>query len=131
MVLNVTAPSNMLPTRVGEPKTWYGVPTNSADAFELAMRSEVPELFVNSPDLLHHMTTMVSPHRLQAYGVPVYRLDQMVGEFVVTFPRAFHAGFNQGFNFAEAVNFCPPDWVSIFKASSLTNFVGFTFVPLF
>uniref|UniRef100_A0AA85KJM0 [histone H3]-trimethyl-L-lysine(4) demethylase n=1 Tax=Trichobilharzia regenti TaxID=157069 RepID=A0AA85KJM0_TRIRE len=95
---------------MGEPKTWYGVPTNSADAFELAMRSEVPELFVNSPDLLHHMTTMVSPHRLQAYGVPVYRLDQMVGEFVVTFPRAFHAGFNQGFNFAEAVNFCPPDW---------------------
>lgn len=97
----------------GEPKTWYGVPTNYADAFELAMRSEVPELFVNSPDLLHHMTTMVSPSRLQAHGVPVYRTDQMVGEFVVTFPRAFHAGFNQGFNFAEAVNFCPADWVNI------------------
>uniref|UniRef100_A0A094ZW49 [histone H3]-trimethyl-L-lysine(4) demethylase n=1 Tax=Schistosoma haematobium TaxID=6185 RepID=A0A094ZW49_SCHHA len=96
---------------MGEPKTWYGVPTNYADAFELAMRSEVPELFVNSPDLLHHMTTMVSPSRLQAHGVPVYRTDQMVGEFVVTFPRAFHAGFNQGFNFAEAVNFCPADWL--------------------
>ncbi|CAH8526116.1 unnamed protein product [Schistosoma mattheei] len=96
---------------MGEPKTWYGVPTNYADAFELAMRSEVPELFVNSPDLLHHMTTMVSPSRIQAHGVPVYRTDQMVGEFVVTFPRAFHAGFNQGFNFAEAVNFCPADWL--------------------
>ncbi|TGZ70784.1 hypothetical protein CRM22_003003 [Opisthorchis felineus] len=94
----------------GSPKTWYGVPTASADAFEAAMRTEVPELFESSPDLLHHMTTMLPPDRLTAHGVPVYKLDQCAGEFVVTFPRAYHAGFNQGFNFAEAVNFCPADW---------------------
>ncbi|OON14580.1 JmjC domain protein, partial [Opisthorchis viverrini] len=74
------------------------------------MRAEVPELFESSPDLLHHMTTMLPPDRLTAHGVPVYKLDQCAGEFVVTFPRAYHAGFNQGFNFAEAVNFCPADW---------------------
>ncbi|GAA53458.1 lysine-specific demethylase 5B [Clonorchis sinensis] len=94
----------------GSPKTWYGVPTASADAFEAAMRTEVPELFESSPDLLHHMTTMLPPDRLTAHGVPVYKLNQCAGEFVVTFPRAYHAGFNQGFNFAEAVNFCPADW---------------------
>lgn len=44
-------------------------------------------------------------------GVPIVRTDQHAGEFVITFPRSYHAGFNQGYNFAEAVNFAPPDWV--------------------
>ena len=48
-------------------------------------------------------------------GVPVYRMDQKAGEFIVTFPRAYHAGFNQGYNFAEAVNFAPADWVSFLE----------------
>ncbi|KAK4474043.1 hypothetical protein MN116_003355 [Schistosoma mekongi] len=100
----------------GEPKTWYGVSRLHADDFERAIKKHASELFDQAPDLLHHITTNVNPNILQAEGVPIYRTDQHCGEFVVTFPRAYHAGFNQGFNFAEAVNICLPDWLPIGRA---------------
>ncbi|RVE52903.1 hypothetical protein evm_002380 [Chilo suppressalis] len=97
----------------GEPKTWYGVPSSKAEQFEAAMKAEAPELFQLQPDLLHQLVTILNPNVLMKAGVPVYRTDQHAGEFVITFPRAYHAGFNQGYNFAEAVNFTPADWLKM------------------
>lgn len=97
----------------GEPKTWYGVPGGEAVKFENAMRSAAPELFAAQPDLLHQLVTIMNPNILMKAGVNIVRTNQHAGEFVITFPRSYHAGFNQGYNFAEAVNFCPPDWLSI------------------
>ncbi|KAI1314367.1 hypothetical protein EDD11_002232 [Mortierella claussenii] len=94
----------------GDTKTWYGIPASDAVKFEETMRESVPELFEQQPDLLFQLVTMLSPGRLVKNGVKVVAVDQRPGQFVVTFPQAYHAGFNQGFNFAEAVNFAPPDW---------------------
>lgn len=69
----------------------------------------VPELFKLHPDLLTRIVTMIhpgsqdvqrphltAPDDLKSHGVPVTKLYQQPGEFVITCPRAYHAGFNQG-----------------------------------
>ncbi|KAI5298512.1 hypothetical protein KEM55_003304, partial [Ascosphaera atra] len=94
----------------GATKTWYGVPGEQTEAFEEAMRQHVPELFETQPDLLFQLVTLLPPDRLRKAGVDVYAIDQRAGQFVITFPRAYHGGFNHGFNFNEAVNFAPTDW---------------------
>ncbi|XP_063933743.1 lysine-specific demethylase 5C-like [Zophobas morio] len=95
----------------GDKKIWYGVPGHEGGNFETVARKLMPALFEEQPDLLCHLTTMIHPNVLMQQGIPVYRIEQNPGEFVITFPRAYHAGFNQGFNFAEAVNFTPADWI--------------------
>ncbi|CAB1336535.1 unnamed protein product [Coregonus sp. 'balchen'] len=97
----------------GEPKTWYGAPGFAAEKLEAVMKKLAPELFQIQPDLLHQLVTIMNPNTLMSYGVPIYRTNQCAGEFVITFPRAYHSGFNQGFNFAEAVNFCTVDWMAL------------------
>ncbi|XP_024398635.1 putative lysine-specific demethylase JMJ16 isoform X2 [Physcomitrium patens] len=95
----------------GAPKIWYGVPGSAADKLEAAMKKHLPDLFSEQPDLLHKLVTQLSPSFLKPEGVPVYRLVQQPGDFVITFPNAYHSGFNAGFNVAEAVNVAPVDWL--------------------
>ncbi|PTB69367.1 PLU-1-domain-containing protein [Trichoderma citrinoviride] len=95
---------------LGATKTWYGIPGEDAEKFEQAMKEAVPELFETQPDLLFQLVTLLTPEQLKKAGVRVYALDQRAGQFVITFPQAYHAGFNHGFNFNEAVNFAPCDW---------------------
>lgn len=75
------------------------------------MKEAAPELFEQQPDLLFQLVTLMSPGRLKRHGCRVYCADQRPNEFVITFPRAYHSGFNHGFNFNEAVNFALPDWI--------------------
>ncbi|KAF9814375.1 hypothetical protein IEO21_05109 [Rhodonia placenta] len=95
----------------GETKTWYSIPGADADKFEAAIRREAPDLFEVQPDLLFQLVTLMNPNRIRDAGVDVYACNQRAGEFVITFPKAYHAGFNHGLNFNEAVNFALPDWL--------------------
>ncbi|RKP37400.1 JmjC domain, hydroxylase-domain-containing protein, partial [Dimargaris cristalligena] len=114
----------------GDTKTWYGIPGAAADQFERAIQRAVPELFEQQPDLLFQLVTMLSPGTLRQSGVDVYALDQRPGQFVVTFPKSYHAGFNHGFNFAEAVNFATPDWVP-FGLDSVRRYQEYQRLPVF
>ncbi|RZR83942.1 hypothetical protein BHM03_00010666, partial [Ensete ventricosum] len=66
------------------------------------MRKTLPDLFEAQPDLLFQLVTMLNPSILLEKGVPVYSVLQRCtplqepGNFVITFPRSFHGGFNFG-----------------------------------
>uniref|UniRef100_A0A2N9EJJ9 JmjC domain-containing protein n=1 Tax=Fagus sylvatica TaxID=28930 RepID=A0A2N9EJJ9_FAGSY len=101
----------------GAPKTWYGVPGHAALQFERVVHDNVYSrdiLSANEEDnvfeIIQEKTTMFPPSILLQHNVPVYKAVQMPGEFVITFPRAYHAGFSHGFNCGEAVNFATGDW---------------------
>ena len=91
----------------GAPKQWYGVPgtKHDADGVEQVFKKFLSIKMRDVPDLLHHITTSFSPRLLQNEGVRVCKILQNEGEFVITFPRAFHGGFSFGPNVGEAVNF--------------------------
>lgn len=80
----------------GEAKTWYGIPGDDAELFEAAIKGEAPDLFQAQPDLLFQLVTLMNPRRLTEAGVRVFACNQRAGEFVITFPKAYHAGFNHG-----------------------------------
>lgn len=57
---------------------------------------EAPELFEQQPGLLYQLVTMMNPGRLKDMGVDVFACNQRPNEFVITFPKAYHCGFNHG-----------------------------------
>lgn len=59
---------------------------------------------------------MVNPYVLKKLcpEIRINKVKQCEGEFIITFPSAYHSGFNWGFNIAEAVNFGVNSWLSVF-----------------
>ncbi|TKY67763.1 Lysine-specific demethylase JMJ706 [Spatholobus suberectus] len=109
----------------GANKIWYGVPAHAASQFENVVLNHVYCNKILSKhgedgafELLAHKTTMFPPIILLQNDVAVYKVVQKAGEFVITFPRAYHAGFSNGFNCGEAVNFAIGDWFPLGAAAS-------------
>ncbi|GAB2289426.1 hypothetical protein Dimus_023735 [Dionaea muscipula] len=107
---------------MGAGKTWYGVPRDAALAFEEVIRvhgygDEINPLVTFA--MLGEKTTVMSPEVLIKAGVPCCRLVQNAGEFVVTFPRAYHSGFSHGFNCGEASNIATPEWLRFAKDAAI------------
>lgn len=87
----------------GASKTWYGIPGHAAPAFERVVGKHVYKNEILSGegedeafDVLLGKTTMFPPSILLEHDVPVYKAVQNPGDFVITFPRSYHAGFSHG-----------------------------------
>lgn len=99
----------------GAPKQWYSVNQEDEAKFYQIMADTFPEDHKACKEFLRHKTFLVSPQLLERHGLTVNRLHHYQGEFVITFPYGYHAGYNLGYNCAESVNFATPQWVPIGK----------------
>jgi hypothetical protein len=97
----------------GAPKQWYCIRPENSTRFECIAQGIFSSDYKVCPQFLRHKTYLLSPSKLATDGVPVNRLVQHEGEFVLTFPFAYHSGYNLGFNCAESINFALDDWIPI------------------
>lgn len=104
----------------GSPKIWYIIDTDSADDFEAFAKKCYPDKFEKCSEYLRHKNTLIHPAVLLKNGIKVRKIYQKEGEFVIPRAAGYHAGFNSGYNIAEAVNFALFNWVE-----NLSNKVKF------
>lgn len=96
----------------GAGKIWYSISPEHRDKFEKVANKKFKDLRKEDPNFLLNINSMISPDYLTKNGVPVTSTHQKPGEFILTFPAGYHAGFSLGFNAAEAVNFTAPTWLA-------------------
>ncbi|KAJ1301874.1 hypothetical protein OPQ81_000714 [Rhizoctonia solani] len=108
----------------GAPKYWYAIPSQRADAFEAAMRHHFPTEAAECPQFMRHKSFLASPAILAEADCRPNTLVQHQGEFVITYPRGYHAGFNVGFNCAESVNFALESWIELGRRAQYCKCVG-------
>ncbi|TID17610.1 hypothetical protein CANINC_003976 [Pichia inconspicua] len=101
-------------SHLGAPKKWYGIPAHDSFKFEEIINKIAPEYEAKQKDLMHQLVSMVSPDEVRHKSdgeVRIFETVQHAGEFIITFPKVYHSGFNFGFNVNEAVNFTLPLWI--------------------
>ncbi|PCH34711.1 hypothetical protein WOLCODRAFT_106433 [Wolfiporia cocos MD-104 SS10] len=110
----------------GAPKFWYAIPQARASALEQTMRGYFPKDVSNCSQFLRHKSFLASPTLLSSSSCRPNTLVQRAGEFVITFPMGYHAGFNLGLNCAESVNFALDSWIEIGRKAKACGCVNFS-----
>ncbi|KAF8742797.1 jmjN domain, partial [Rhizoctonia solani] len=108
----------------GAPKYWYAIPSQRADIFEATMRKHFSAEAAECSQFMRHKSFLASPAILAEADCRPNTLVQHQGEFVITYPRGYHAGFNVGFNCAESVNFALESWIQLGRRAQYCKCVG-------
>ncbi|XP_016111919.1 lysine-specific demethylase 4C-like isoform X2 [Sinocyclocheilus grahami] len=102
----------------GEPKSWYAIPPEHGKRLERLAIGFFPNSFKSCEAFMRHKMTLISPSVLKKYSIPFDKITQEAGEFMITFPYGYHAGFNHGFNCAESTNFASIRWINYGKVAT-------------
>ncbi|KAM6230456.1 lysine-specific demethylase 4C-like [Porphyrio hochstetteri] len=97
----------------------YAIPPDHGKRLEILAQGFFPDHSQRCNAFLRHKTILISPIVLKNHGIPFQKVTQEAGEFIITFPYGYHAGFNHGFNCAESINFATLRWIDFGKAAQL------------
>lgn len=103
----------------GAPKTWYVIPPEHGKRLERLASGFFPSGFSECSNYLRHKMTVISPQVLKRYSIPFTKVNHEAGQFIITFPYAYHSGFNHGYNCAESTNFAFESWIDYGKMAKL------------
>jgi ribosomal protein L44E len=78
-----------------------------------------PDAKKECSEFLRHKNYLINPLIVKQKGITVHKCVQYPGEFVITFCGSYHAGFNMGYNCAEAVNFALKRWIEVGKNAGI------------
>jgi len=78
-------------------------------------------------EFMRHKNILVSPSQLEKSKINYCRAVQHEREFMITLPRSYHCGWNQGWNCAESVNFATPRWIPFGRQSRWCTCETFVF----
>uniref|UniRef100_T1H200 JmjC domain-containing protein n=1 Tax=Megaselia scalaris TaxID=36166 RepID=T1H200_MEGSC len=94
---------------------WYVIPPSYGKQFESLLKKLYPKEFEECSSFMRHKTIMVHHSILKKHGIPYNTVLQEAGDIIITFPFAYHCGFNLGFNAAESTNFATERWIEYGK----------------
>jgi [histone H3]-trimethyl-L-lysine9/36 demethylase len=103
----------------GNPKFWYSIDLKDNKNFESFVNHIYVDDYRECPEFIRHKNTLIHPRNLLQQKIRLKKVTQYPGEFVISRAAAYHAGFNAGFNLAEAVNFALPSWIPIGRKAGI------------
>lgn len=99
----------------GAPKSWYAISPDQGSRLETLAKGFFSGSFRDCQEFMRHKMSIISPQVLKKFSIPVQKITQYEGEFMITFPRGYHSGYNHGFNCAESTNFASERWIDFGK----------------
>lgn len=99
----------------------YSVPLPYTDKFRNELKSYLRflglEVTDRCRDAVFHGQYLLHPDWFTIRGIPLVRVYQMPGDYVLTFPFGFYFRFDLGFNVNETVNFATRRWIDAGKVA--------------
>ena len=95
----------------GAEKIWYSASAADGKRLERIASEIFPKSANHCGQFLRHKMHLINPSLITQRGLNLTRVVHRAGEYVISFPYAYHCGFNVALNCAESCNFASQNWV--------------------